>query len=655
MDNTGQKQFEKIAGKRAVPYISTFMDYLGYIQSGLQNKKVNGRYLFNILRDIGYIYMMGAGLESIEKGFTVIRTILLNDNTSLSEDAAPDFIGFDELDNATEHYTRQQKDFIKTTPPKLDTGFERNQDLNMTKEEIWEDVWRESRQKGLGLILAGMDLVAVMIGHELVLKKDSPANKNWKKLWKSFTDNSKKYINKLLDNKESFYFLADDVCFYLRYFFKIPECPFRKLLLNISSPRSTYAQENNYRMILSPEEIEDIYFRIKLKFQDESFTKRIYLYENALAQEMLKTLILRTCCTEMENSTVKRSNWQLQTTLDENFDCEVPMIAAGEDTTYSVHMLKTYNTKVSGWGLRKDRMKPFLSTTDNYFKGALFCSWKEYPTSEILVRFENYIGIKDLRGLIDNKQECENGFENFIKFNLADVYSTDNRETFLKNAAVAVMGITENTKIDINPLACDNNDIEEMLKLLQLRYITIVSIIASHRFGRASLRAHGADDAATEVKIIQDVVIENLKQWDTVLKPYTNIIQDEQSRQDMSNFLTEIKQMASGSYQCGVVVLYTDGKIENLGTTSIKIKENRRGSSIEIDLQSTIESRPKENFGIIFVGVSNEENRLKQDIEELCKTVEEKRQFKNAKIPTTKTPVIWIRYIFKCNIKKDPK
>ena len=77
----------------------------------------------------------------------------------------------------------------------------------------------------------------------------------------------------------------------------------------------------------------------------------------------------------------------------------------------------------------------------------------------------------------------------------------------------------------------------------------------------------------------------------------------------------------------------------------------RMRRKIKTELQADIDKRnEKEKFAIIFVGISSDEEQLKTEIDELCKAVEEKRKYNHQ---PAKKPVIWIRYIFKCNIETD--
>lgn len=407
---------------RTKPYLSTLHDYIIYIKEQVDSGQVDSEYLFNILRDIGYLDMMGAELpkqliEDIRKLFTL--------NVSLIGKRAPDFIDFEDLSDEVESYIWQIKNL--PLPPRLN---------NITEEEGWEDMYRGARKRGLGLILAGLDITAIILGYELVLDGNLESIK-WNDCWTDFDKESEKYISKLSENKVSFYHFSDNILSHLTKFFRMPECLFRNMLLEIVKPRESYAQERYYRQIISPQEAKEIYFKTNLKFEKYSSTAQVYFYETALAQQILKAFILKACFAKEKHAYTSSNNWQILTTIDEGFDCEVPMISAG-NKNYSVHMLDTPESKVSGWGIRKDRIKSFLSNDCHDFQGALFCSWKEYPTSEILVRFENHMEKNRLKELMGKKKEI---LVNFIELSLDEVYKFDKREKFLQEAAEAVMGL----------------------------------------------------------------------------------------------------------------------------------------------------------------------------------------------------------------------
>ena len=455
------KALREIIEGRAKPYLSTLHDYLVYVKRQVSAGEVNREYLFNILRDIGYLDMMGAELP--EQPLEYIGTILTSEVPSTGENA-PDLIDFEDLSYETETYIRQANNLLP--PPQLN---------NITEEEAWEDMWRGARERGLGLILAGLDIIAIMVGHKLVLKESSKSV-GWNNCWNDFEKNSEQYISELSKNKEAFYCLSDDIFSYLTKFSRMPECPFGSLLLEIAAPRETYVKENNYRWIISPEEAEEIFFKVSEKFEKYSSTAQVYFYENALAQEILKTFISRICFAKERKRTTHPGNWQFLTTLDEGFDCEVPMISAG-GVNYSVHMLDTPDSRVSGWGMRKDRMNPFLPNDYQDFQGALFCSWKEYPTEEILVRFDNYIKKDRLKKLLRQKKAYfkEDFFKDYIMLTLDDVYKYPLRDQFLEEAAMAAMGLPIEEREQVAVLS--TNEQEERERIRQAVFIASMTVL----------------------------------------------------------------------------------------------------------------------------------------------------------------------------------
>lgn len=478
--------------RQAKPYLSTFHDYLTYIQQQMSDGEVRTEYLFNILRDIGYLTMIGAEfpVEPVEE----IRSILASEGPFAGK-SAPDLIDFEDLTYAMDSYIRQSDTL--PAPPLLG---------DLTGEETWEDMWREVRGKGIELISAGMDMTAILLGHTVVLKKDT-GSADWNAFWSVFEDESGQYLTTLSDNKERFYHLSDEAFSFRAEFGRMPECAFRDMLLDIAAPRETYVKEHNYRRIISPEKAKEIYFTTNMKFEQYSPTARFHFYEHALAQEILKAFVSRICLAKEKNLEADPGNWQLLTTLDEGFDCEIPMLSAGE-AGYSVHMLHTPSSKTTGWGIRKDRMEPFLSDGCEEFQGALFCSWKIYPTDEVLVRFDNYMKRDRLKELLNQKQPFfkENFFKDYMMLTLDDVYKYPLRDEFLEEAATAAMGLPVEVKGRVPALSADEREkLEERLLAAHTISLTVVMGIAavwSCLRARRSAFAMGATSPPPESSVI---------------------------------------------------------------------------------------------------------------------------------------------------------
>ncbi len=398
------------------PYRSTLDDYLGYIKQDASKGEVGVRYIFNALRDIGYIEMIVG--ESPAESFHSIRTILKSEGPFTGE-SVPDFMDFDDLSSKMEVYILQER--AHKVAPLLN---------EISQEEVWEDRWREKRQNSLDLMFSALDMVAIELGHARVLGDDlgSPA---WNLFWNDFQKRARKYLKKFSENKESFYRFSVDAFSILVKFLSMPESLFRNTLLRIAAPRESYAEESDYRTILSPESMDDVFFKTKMKFEKCSSTEQTYLYENALAQEMLKTFVAKIC------SANDNCRWgRLLTSLDDGVDSLVPMISV-DGNVYSVHTLHTFNNNPEGWGMRKDRMQLFF--LDPKFRGALFCSWKEYPTGEVLVRFDNYVDKEHLKGLLDHKKSYKKDFsKNYVKLTLDEVYKYPLRNMFFQKTVVAM-------------------------------------------------------------------------------------------------------------------------------------------------------------------------------------------------------------------------
>ena len=215
-----------------------------------------------------------------------------------------------------------------------------------------------------------------------------------------------------------------------------PAANFINFIRSISKPGKSYAADSAYRIVISPEEAEEIYFNISCNYNDDSSgLSKVYLYECALAEKVIKQFIIKKCLSEKASDKTKLppiSDWKLLSSSDDEFYSALPMVKAG-NKEYSVCVIPP---RLKGFSIRNDLIKKFGSSLN----GVLFCSFKKYPSDEILVRFDNYIEKDRVFELLGNTDAVE-GVQNVTKLSFDEVYKFDKREEFLQEAAEAVMGL----------------------------------------------------------------------------------------------------------------------------------------------------------------------------------------------------------------------
>ncbi len=417
------KLLQRSDQKKYDAHLSAINNYAEFIEQNPQHPD-NVEYLFNILRKIGYIKMMGIGAEADD--WKDIRELFVKETPDHGT-GTPSFIMFDDLMDDLETYLSIQTGL--EGPPKLGEGTEED-------EEIWDEKWWGIRELALELVFRGFDITAIKDGYQQI--KNGTNIRSIEKSWTNFYKKSSEYLEELYKYKDHFHAFSDSVFKQSTAFPFIPDEDFKKFVSEITVHQESHAKENHYQYLISEEDVQEIYYHTKLRFQDKPSAAWIYFYETALAEEMLKEFILSVCFANQTDISGVSEGWELKSTLDENMPDEIPMIRAG-GKNYSVHVVS--NAETGGWGIRKDRLQKFLSVTDKAFQvqGALFCSMKAYPSGAVVVRFENYMERERLEKLLGQKEEV---FRNFVRLSFEEVYEPgDLREGFLRTAAEDVTGL----------------------------------------------------------------------------------------------------------------------------------------------------------------------------------------------------------------------
>ncbi len=273
-----------------------------------------------------------------------------------------------------------------------------------------------------------------------MLFKDIRSSDGWQKSWKIFLEKSDIFFNTLFNIEEKYFYHVSDsvykmICKYaeIKEIIPQPAANFLNFIRSISKPGKSYAADSAYRIVISPEEAEEIYFNISCNYNDDSQgLSKIYLYECALAEKVIKQFIIKKCLSEKTSDKTKPppiSDWKLLSSSDDEFYSALPTVKAG-NKEYPICVIPP---RLKGFSIRNDLLGSSLN-------GVLFCSFKKYPSDEILVRFDNYIEKDRVFELLKNTDVVK-GVQNVTKLSFDDVYKFDKREEFLQEAAEAVMGL----------------------------------------------------------------------------------------------------------------------------------------------------------------------------------------------------------------------
>lgn len=613
-------------------YLSTIEEYCSQIENH-PGESDSIECLFNILRDMGYLLMYGSEPDSkllnrVKKLFSVI-----NENTAIF---SPSFIDFISLEIEAEWYKKlwlNHKDFIKD-PPTL------KEDPRI--EEAWEKVFNYMKQRGLELITAGLDIFAVFYSNQ-VLFKDIRSSDGWQKSWKIFLEKSDIFINTLFNIEEKyFYHVSDSVykmmCKYgeIKEIIPQPAANFLNFIRSISKPGKSYAADSAYRIIISPEEAEEIYFNISCNYNDDSQgLSKVYLYECALAEKVIKQFIIKRCLSEKasdKTNLLPISDWKLLSSSDDDFYSALPMVKAG-NKEYPVCVIPP---RLKGFSIRNDLLGSSLN-------GVLFCSFKKYPSDEILVRFDNYIGKERVFKLLRNTDAVK-GVQNVTKLSFDDVYKFDKRDKFLQEAAEAVMGLQAQS--ETNPI-----EIQETIKQ-KSQALKRILINATNRFKQITddlfsgtqraddydlALAAGGDDSdeddderCIEFKKTVEIDIANPGDWIGLFSSFSNAIRNDFKR---------LVHPENGLFCYAAIVVYKNHKIELINIANLP--EQPENTTVKKELSKNNDCLS------IYLGITNKSNKdaFSKIIDEYKDALEKNKELKSENLKIIR----WIKFNFKFN------
>jgi len=573
---------------KQTPFLSSIQDYCELIAENIDTNFVT-MYIFNIFRDIGYILMTGT---SLDKSFlnTIVETINLN----IKDDGkgCPFSINLEKIDQRLDDYIEEYNDFCDTNQPKF----------NSPKDqiEIWEETWFDLKKDALSLINYGMDIIAVEHGYEWICNNQQ--KKYFEKSWKRFNEQTMIFLLKLYSKKELFYLFSDGVQKLIADYHFMKNKTFYSFVSEIESCRKTYAEENYYRRLISPEDASEAYQNMEVKIENLPPAARIYFYKRALGELSIKSFVLNIYYAQKAEQ---------EPVIYGKVENNSYVLYAG-DRYFSIHMID--DPEIGGWGLSKDYILNQLKS-DSY-EGAIFCSMREFSSENILVCLENFIKKDRMKSLIDAQKEL---FKNYIRLEFDDVYHEDLRSNFIKMAVQFALPLPLPLPLSLNiilymALIQTHNEkrckqVYFLSKLAELG--ALLKLISTRKVSKPQSGGKSLPDK----HIIH--VLENLKQfWNNeydCMKPSTK-----------NNDIEKIKSNLNKKWSYFSFSFDFDGKIISNSELSGDIKKK------------SIKIKVKEHTAIIMfaIGPKKEINY----IEEIYKT---EKEFNEKSMPQN---VFWIVY-----------
>lgn len=384
-------------------------------------------FMFDIFQDTGYLLFYNQQLNSeylnnINELFPLIKSHSKTQSLSL--------IDFNQLDMDASWYKKlweNHQEFILDSP---------TIEQDMIVDQAWEKVTDELKQNAIELLITGLDIQAVLYAGEQLFF-NIPNSGAWQKEWHEFETSAKKYLSTLIHTigVKPFYYISDETYDLIKNFEEAYPVEFIQFLRRITTGFKFYAKYNGYRLLISPQESEEIFHMVSLNYDEstQSITKN-YLYESALAEYALKNLITKQCFENAEESNLSKIlTWKIKSTFDLESISLYPVICAGNNSYY----VTVIPDGLKGFSVRND----LLPENDSQLKGVLFCSMKVFPSGEIGIRLDNYMQKSRFLDLIKKTPKI-NHSPHITKLSFGDVCNPDMRESFLENASKAVLNFT---------------------------------------------------------------------------------------------------------------------------------------------------------------------------------------------------------------------
>lgn len=599
-------------------YLSAIKEHCSQIEN-YHGESDNIERLFNILRDMGYLLMYGFEpddrlLSRVKKLFPVI-----NKNTAIF---SPSFIDFISLEIETEGYKElwHNHDVFIQIPPTLKE--------DPLVEEAWEKVFNYMKERGLELIVAGLDIFAVLYSNQMFFK-DIRSFDGWQKSWKIFLEKSNIFFNTLFNIEKKYFFHISDsvyqmICKYteIKEIIPPPAANLINFIHSLTKPRESYAADSAYRIVISPEEAEEIYFNISCNYNDDSQgLSKIYLYECALAEKVIKQFIIKKCLSEKASDKTKLppiSDWNLLSSSDDDFYSVLPMVKAG-NKEYPVCVIPP---RLKGFSIRNDLIKKFGSSLN----GVLFCSFKKYPSDEILVRFDNYVEKDRVFELLGNTDAVK-GVQNVTKLSFDEVYKFDNRDDFLQEAARAVLGISEKSHSSDNVIKFPQQqiDFDDLFRDTQCADDYDLALAAG---GDDS--DEDDDERCIEFKKRVEIDIANPGDWKGLFSSFSNAIRNDFKR---------LVHPENGLFCYAAIVVYKNHKTELINVADLPEQPERTAIREKLSQDNDCLS--------IYLGITNKRNKeaFSKIINEYKDALEKNKDLKSENLKIIR----WIKFNFEFN------
>jgi len=307
------------------------------------------------------------------------------------------------------------------------------------------------------MIVSALYAEAALAGWDALYSPNIPdIPKNLSALIKSFRQLSDEFVKKMLANRKPYYSLADWAG---QFIVDYPRLSTNLAIFfnDLALPRQSKAADNFYRVLLSPDEVAQIDEQVEADFLDAPDNAKIRIFRARLAESAIKDFVLSAALKQLEPSAhggednrriVAIGSEDIEASSSKGLDhVTMPSIMFGK-RRYSIHVLNDRGKLgFAFW-------KAAVPMDEKNYHGALLFSFKEYPTGDYLVRFDNYIQRNDLEIVLKKAKAKELAFLDFNE----PCYAYDQRDKFIEVASVAAIEEAVETAVAAETLVVTNVD-----------------------------------------------------------------------------------------------------------------------------------------------------------------------------------------------------
>jgi len=396
-------------------------EYIDIVQGNPKNPYTI-EYLFNVLKETGLLMMAyGAVDEALLKN---VRAIFCLNQIPPSETNAPSFMDVSLLGQKLELFEKASGSLHEspTAPPHEDAAMQ------------WEEELEDVISYGMDLLYDGLSITAVRIAEKRVVS-DSGQNisPNWQGAWNCFIEPAQKYMDLLTYKKAAFHVLADEAISLMATYIYMPDDDdFKTFLNDVARPRKDFVKHQFYRKLFTGSKVSELFSQAEENYDENLGVSLAYVCEAAVAQKAITSFIVNHCSCLLDETGGNNRIQGLSASPGAALPGETPFVLTG-DKLFTIHLLRH---GLSGWGIRKDPAAlAAIEQTGRNFKGALFCSWQQYPNGAWICRLDAYRDEKEFWRLINKSNES------FVRIDYETICGgEDRREEFLEKAARAVLG-----------------------------------------------------------------------------------------------------------------------------------------------------------------------------------------------------------------------